>query len=176
MRRPGPRLLVDATLALAAVVGLITLATRDTPDAGFEVESRDPPAALDRVVAQVTGAVVSPGLVTLARGSRGVDALSGAGGALPDANLDAVNLARRIEDGDHIVVPKRGERFAGLLDLNRATRAQLISLAGIGDVTAGRIIDSRAASPFTSSDDLVTRRLLPATDYEAIRDLVTTAP
>ena len=60
--------------------------------------------------------------------------------------------------------------------MNRATRSQLIALAGIGEKTADRIIESRATTPFASSDDLVTRRLLTAKEYEAIRDLVTAAP
>ena len=176
MRRPSPRLLLDAALALAAVAGLAALSLRDTPSPGVEVELADPPAGVDRVVAQVAGAVASPGLVTLGRGARVADAVTLAGGALPEADLDAVNLARRIEDEERILVPRKGDRATRLLDLNRATRAQLIALAGIGEKTADRIIESRGGAPFASSDDLVTRRLLSAKEYEVIRDLVTASP
>lgn len=176
MRRPGTRLLVDAALALAAVAGLAALAVRDSPSPGAEVELADPPAGIDRLAVHIAGAVASPGLVTLTRGSRVTDALTSAGGALPDADLDAVNLARRVEDEERILVPRKGDRVARLLDINQATRTQLIALAGIGEKTADRIIESRTGAPFASSDELVTRRLLSAKEYEAIRDLVTATP
>ncbi len=176
MRRPGLRLFVDAALAVAAVAGLLALTIRDTPAPGVEVEIADRPPGIDRVVVQVAGAVASPGVVTLGRGARVSDAVTLAGGALPGADLEAVNLARRVEDEERIVVPRIGDRATRLLDVNRATRSQLIALAGIGEKTADRIIESRATTPFASSDDLVTRRLLTAKEYEAIRDLVTAAP
>ncbi len=175
MRRPSTRLLVDSTLALVAVAGLAALSLRDTPSPGVEVESLDPPPGIEGVVVQVAGAVASPGLVTLDRGARVVDAVTLAGGALPEADLDAVNLARRVEDEERIVVPRKGTSTR-LIDINRATRTQLIALAGIGEKTADRIIESRAEAPFANSDDLVTRRLLSANDYAAIRDLVTASP
>ncbi len=177
MQPPGPRLLVDMALALAALAGLLLLAMRDAPNAGVEVQAQDPPPGIDSVVAHVSGAVARPGLVTLPRGARVADAVTQAGGPLPDADLDAVNLARRLADEDTIAVPRQGDRASSaLIDLNHATRAQLISLAGIGEVTAGRIIESRDRAPFASTDELVTRRLLSARDYEAIRDLVTARP
>ncbi len=173
MRRPGTRLLLDTTLALTAVAGLGVLATRDAPAPGVEVERVDPPAAIDRVTAHIGGAVVAPGLVTLPRGARVADAVTQAGGVLPEGDLDAVNLARRIEDEERIVVPKKGAGATTLLDLNRATRAQLIALPEVGEVAADKIIESRSGSPFRNSDDLVTRRLLSAKAYEAVRNLVT---
>lgn len=176
MRRPGTRLFVDAALALVAVAGIGVLVLRDQPAPGVEVEPLDPPAAIDRVIAQVAGAVASPGLVTLPRGSRVADALAAAGGALPEGDLDAINLARRIDDEERILVPRKGDDASKLLDLNRATRAQLIALPQVGEATADKIIASRAGAPFKNSDDLVTRQLLTAKDYEAIRNLVAVSP
>lgn len=175
MRRPSARFVVDSALALIAVAGLAALSLRDAPSLGVEVESLDPPPGVEGVVVQVAGAVASPGLVTLARGARVADAVTLAGGALPEADLDAVNLARRVEDEERIVVPRKGASTR-LIDINRATRTQLIALAGIGEKTADRIIESRGEAPFASSDDLVARRLLSANEYAAIRDLVTASP
>ena len=176
MRRPGTRLIVDVALALTAIGGLGVLATRATPAPGIEVERADPPAAIDRLMVHIGGAVVAPGLVTVPRGARVADAVTQAGGALPDGDLDAVNLARRIEDEERIVVPKKGASATALVDLNRATRAQLVALPEVGEVTADKIIESRADAPFRNSDDLVTRRLLSAKAYEAVRNLVTATP
>ncbi len=176
MRRPSARLLVDSALALAAVAGLAALSLRDTPSPGVEVERADPPPVVEGLVVHVAGAVASPGLVTLERGARVADAVTLAGGALPEADLGSVNVARRLEDGERIVVPRQGATAARLIDLNRATRTQLIALAGIGEKTADRIIEARREAPFASSDDLVTHRLLSANEYAAIRDLVTASP
>jgi len=176
MRRPGRRVLIDALLVVAIIAGFVTLAQRRTPAPGVEVVRADPPAAVDRLSVHVAGAVGVPGVVTLPRGSRVADAVTAAGGGLPEADLDAVNLARRVEDAERVTVPRKGDRVPALLDLNRATRKELIALAGIGEKTADRIIESRAGAPFTSTDDLVTRNLLSAKVYEAIRDQVTATP
>ena len=53
----------------------------------------------------VAGAVTRPGVVTLPGGARVIDAIDTAGGALASANLDAVNLAARLRDGQQILVP-----------------------------------------------------------------------
>lgn len=61
------------------------------------------------VVAQVAGAVRQPGLYTLPASGRIEDAIQAAGGPADDANLDAVNLAARVSDGQRVVVPRRAQ-------------------------------------------------------------------
>ena len=58
----------------------------------------------------VTGAVQKPGVYPLADGSRWIDALAAAGGATAEANLTAVNLSKRAQDEDEIVVPQKGQQ------------------------------------------------------------------
>ncbi|MSQ42349.1 MAG: hypothetical protein EXR65_04860 [Dehalococcoidia bacterium] len=71
-----------------------------------------------------------------------------------------------------VVAVAAGER-PGLLDLNRATAAQLEALPGIGPVYAGAIVSAcERDGPFPSTDNLVARGVIPARVYEAIRDLV----
>lgn len=66
-----------------------------------------PRPAPSPVVAQVAGAVRQPGLYTLPATGRVEDAIQAAGGPADDANLDAVNLAARVSDGQRVVVPRR---------------------------------------------------------------------
>jgi len=117
-------------------------------------------AAEGRVVVHVAGAVVTPGVVTLAAGSRVIDAVEAAGGALPSADLDRLNLAAKVVDGQRVLVQHVGDPPAaadpsaaggdgtgapasGPLDLNAATQAQLEALPGIGPSLAQAIIAER---------------------------------
>ena len=114
------------------------------------------PAAAKLLVIDVAGAVRRPGLYRLQAGSRIDDAIAAAGGVTGKAQLDAVNLAAPIADGEQVVVPGRGVAGAPAasspaagsspsapLDLNTATAEQLDSLPGIGPVTAQKILDYR---------------------------------
>lgn len=144
------------------------------------------------VVVHVAGAVAAPGVVELPGGSRVADALGPAGGALPDADLAAVNLATLLADGQQVYVPTVGEdrppaaappaavptsngNPAGPLDLNRATAAELDELPGIGPATAQAIVAHRDANgPFASVEDLEAVRGIGPAKLDALRLLVTT--
>ena len=108
----------------------------------------------------------------MAPGDRVIDAIELAGGLAPDADAAALNLARRLVDQDHIVVPRHGER-APLLNVNRASVAELEALPGIGPVYAAAVVEAReSGGSFTTTDDLVDRNVIPAHVYERIRDLI----
>lgn len=111
------------------------------------------------VVVHVAGAVASPGLVELQAGERVGDAIAAAGGALEDADLSGVNLARVPQDGEQILVPVLGAATSttsgGLVSLSTADAAALESLPGIGPVLAQRIVADREQNgPFATVDDL----------------------
>jgi competence protein ComEA len=113
------------------------------------------PAPAKLLVVDVAGDVRRPGLYKLPSGSRVQAAVIAAGGATRKAQLDAVNLAAPIADGEQIVVPGSGAGGAAAasspagsspsapLDLNSATLEQLVALPGIGPVTAQKILDYR---------------------------------
>lgn len=115
------------------------------------------------VVVDVTGAVRDPGVYRMPAGSRVNDAVTRAGGAAPGAELEAINLAARLADGQQVVVPKRvpgggaGAGAAGAeegpISLGTATVEQLEEIEGIGPVTAGDIIEYRDEHGGLSSVD-----------------------
>ena len=116
------------------------------------------------VVVDVTGAVARPGVYRLPAGARVTDAVERAGGAAPAAQLEAINLAARLADGQQVVVPKRGPGGApiaaggasaeeGPISLGTATVEQLDTIDGIGPVTAQDIIDFRDEHGGLSSVD-----------------------
>jgi len=127
--------------------------------------ARAHPATARLLVVDVAGAVRRAGLYRLPQGSRIADAVARAGGATRRADLDLVNLAAPLADGEQVLVPARGAAATAAgsgtpsptapLDLNSATAEQLDALPGIGPVTAQKIVDYRQAhGPFRSVDDL----------------------
>jgi len=140
-----------------------------------------------RVVAHAAGAVVHPGVYELRAGARVTDLIDAAGGPTTDADVDRLNLAAPVVDGERVYVPRIGEAMpaaavgsgtatgeaAGPLDLNTATLEQLDELPGIGPATAKAIIDEREKrGGFKSVDDLLDVRGIGPAKLDAIRDLV----
>jgi competence protein ComEA len=154
-------------------------------------------AAPESALVHAAGAVTRPGVYELPSGSRVDDVLSAAGGATADADLDRLNLAAVVNDGERIWVPRRGEvepppvsaaagagtarpegngpgaETSGPLDLNTATSEELDTLPGVGPATAEAIIAHREANgPFTSVDQLIDVRGIGEAKLAQLRDLV----
>jgi competence protein ComEA len=116
------------------------------------------------VVVDVTGAVRRPGVYRLPAGARVTDAVQRAGGATGKAQVEAINLAAHLADGQQIVVPEEGPSGApiaaagasaeeGPISLGSATVEQLDTIDGIGPVTAQDIVDFREEHGGLSSVD-----------------------
>lgn len=177
----GLALLVCTAVAATALLGLL-----GRPGPAAEQTGRAPAVLTDPVVVHVAGLVARPGLYRLAGGARVADALAAAGGALPGADLSALNLARVLEDGEQLVVaapggpggggpsaPGGAQRPDGKLDLNRATAAELDALPGIGPVLAGRIVAYREQhGGFRSVRDLRRVQGIGEKLYQSLAELV----
>ncbi len=175
MRLPGDagstRRALNVALAVAAVLALLLLLP-DRGSRGIEIERRDPPPGVDEIRVDVGGAVARPGVVTVAPGAHVADAIEAAGGALPGAELEALNLALRLRDQDRVRVPAPGEATA-LLDVNRAGATELEALPGIGPVYAARVLASRdAEGAYASVEALLERGVLPPHVFEQVRTLL----
>jgi competence protein ComEA len=166
--------------------GAIEPAPEELDDPFGAASASQPEVASDRLVVDVEGAVVRPGIIELPGGSRVADAIEAAGGYSPQADLAAaaaqVNLAATLRDGQQVVVPVIGASAGGgsggagsdgLVDLNSAGPEELDALPGIGPVTVEKILAARAEQPFTSLEEMVTREVLTSSQVDKIRDLVT---
>src|SRR5919204_6445723 len=169
-----------AAYALAAVV-VVVLGMRfmqgqarggAQATAGSGAASRAPAAVkIDRpasagAIVHVAGAVRHPGVYRLRDGERVQDAVRRAGGARRGADLNAINLAAKVADGQQVVVPRRGTAGSAPaaasggasqppVSLNTATAEQLDTLDGVGPATAQKILDwRRQHGGFRSIDDL----------------------
>ncbi len=142
----------------------------DGPHTGRDLA--DPPSTEPAVlVVHVAGAVQRPGIVSLESGDRVVDAVEAAGGARPEADLNQLNLAALVVDGQQIRVPVEGEVLAaplvsppigapgstaaGPTNVNQATASELEELPGIGPSLAAAIVSWREEhGRFSAIDDL----------------------
>ncbi len=173
-----PRVRAGALVVAAAVVGLVWYRVgRGTDPAAPTAASarvaavRTTTTTRPKVLVHVAGAVGRPGLVEVVAGARVADAIAAAGGGVPDADLDRLNLAAKVADGqriavahvgdpgggpvDAIVDPTATDGTAGPVNLNTATAAQLDTLPGIGPTLAGGIIRERERrGGFTRVDQL----------------------
>ena len=147
--RPGALALAAVVVVAVLVAVVVLLRARPQPVAvPAALPSSASPSAAASVVVDVAGKVRHPGVLTLPAGSRVVDAVRAAGGALPGVDTGPLNLARRLVDGEQVLVgvtppPGTGGAAAGRVNLNTATAAQLETLPGVGPVLAARIVEWR---------------------------------
>lgn len=203
----GVVVLVLVGLGAAVVGSIITpggervaVVTRDGADRAADGSVGDEGTASDTadqnvieartVLVHVAGAVANPGVVELTDGARVLDAVARAGGAVDDADLTAVNLARVVVDGEQIVIPRVGEvppvtsgasaggaspgNATGLVNINTADAATLETLSGVGPAIASRIVAWRDENgPFRSVDELLAVSGIGEKTLDGFRDQVT---
>ncbi len=194
LTRPAPAPPVEDHIPLAGSgpadpAGRSLVAAHDAgvADSGDDATAGDDPVEL---VVHVVGAIRSPGLVRLPAQSRVSDAVDAAGGALPAADVNRLNLAAPVVDGMQIRVPLVDEPEtdplivtpegpaatpSGPIDVNAASAERLQDLPGVGPATAAAIIAWRDDNgPFVVVDDLLAVPGIGPAKLAAIRDLVTT--
>lgn len=148
----------------------------------------------DYIVLHITGEVNNPGIIKIYEGSRVVDAIEAAGGITNNANMNKINLAYMLADGQKIYIPsiydeddmelitndigkniiednplKQNE----LININNATQTELESLTGIGPSTALKIINYRKENGnFKQIEDIKSVPGIGNSKYEAIRNQI----
>ena len=131
----------------------------------------------------VCGAVASPGVYQCKEGSRIYEIIDKAGGFAEDADTTYLNLVEKVKDGQKLYVPVRGENVTdaqgqtgtkqGLVNINTATKDQLMVLPGIGDAKANDIITSRNQDGlFETPEDIMRISGIKESAYNKIKDFI----
>ena len=159
------------------VAGVIWMTARQP--SGEAVSLRPPPTPAP-ISVHVTGAVVNPGVYQLPMDSRVSDAIAAAGGLLPIADDESINLAAIVEDGSRLTIVKSDFYSADAegvsrININTGSLEELDSLPGIVSTTAQAIIDYRRQfGDFQRVDEITEVPGLGPATFERIKDLITT--
>lgn len=147
------------------------------------------------IMVHISGEVYKPGIVEIDLGKRLTDAIKLAGGLKKEADLDRINLAKKLIDEEKIYIPKVGEELnsdiielvssnnsndnatisnsTGKTNINKCSQIELESLPGIGEVLAMRIIDYRNLNVFATIEDLKQVSGIGDKKYDSLKDLIT---
>jgi competence protein ComEA len=169
----------------------------DTESAVSEEESEtgDSIEVSDEIYVDIGGAVKKPGVYGVKPETRLYELIEMAGGLRDDADTNSVNQAAFVEDGQKIIIPVRSESndaaedgsipdnsvssvgntdvsSSGFVNINTAGKEELMTLNGIGDVLADRIIEYRKSSIFKKKEDIMSVNGIGASKFDKIKDQI----
>ena len=155
-----------------------------------------PTSTKSPILVQIKGEINSPGLYEFPENSRLEDLISAAGGLTDNANIDLINYALLLKDGDYIFIPAEGQEIPAIarnstanifsgqegsiqypIDINKATQEELEILPGIGPAKAKDIIAYRQmVGRFSSIEDLLGVSGIGPATLESLRDHIICEP
>ncbi len=155
----------------------------------------------ERIVVHIMGEVKKTGIIYLRKGARIADAIKVAGGVTKEADIDAVNLAYVLQDGQKINIPNKKDKEKNgnnvyitsesgnnviiednsqskgvnkKVNINEASQSDLETLPGIGPSIASRIIEYREQNgKFSKIEDLQNVKGIGDAKYNRIKDSIT---
>ena len=155
------------------------------PDSAEAAETEE---VADEIFIDIGGAVEKPGVYKVATGTRLYEVVELAGGLRSDADTNSVNQAAFVEDGAKIIIPKASDvqnpesdsnveivvpsSGSGFVNINTASKEELKTLSGIGDVIADRIIEYRSTNRFSKKEDIMSVNGIGNVIFEKIKDSI----
>ncbi len=144
------------------------------------IENDDNAEKSEVLFVDIDGAVKTPGVYELKEGSRVNDAIIMAGGLNDNAYTKNLNKAKLLNDGEKIYIlsiDEIGESETNisskLININTASKEMLMTISGIGDVYAQRIIDYRNNKSFSSIEEIKNVNGIGEKTFEKMKDLIT---
>lgn len=184
-------------LILAIGIVLYRTSSQESKDSTADVIFQEAENASDeinqKIIIHIKGEVLHPGVYEIGGDLRLADAIEAAGGLTENADIDALNLAMFINDGDEIIIPARGTAAltvnssdnsratlvsasssgsSARVNINTASKEQLSALPGIGDSIAAKIIQYRTYIKFSTPSDIMNVPGIGQSKYENIKDRI----
>ena len=193
--------IVKGLLIILILMIALILRLHENSKADITIEDSSTPGGSTEICVDIGGAVVSPGVYTVDSGTRLFEVIDLAGGLLSNADTDSINRAEYVEDGEKIYIPSRaavdadgteqaaseetprtdtaqGETGAaagssgGLVNINSASKEELMTLKGIGEAKADSIIEYRSKTRFRSKEDIKDVDGIGDSIYNNIKDYI----
>ena len=195
--------LVKYLLILLLLMSAVVLRIHETGKADITLEDNTSDTRAGKICVDIGGAVVKPGVYTVSENTRLYEVIELAGGLLSNADTDSINRAEYVEDGEKITIPivyippeqsgsegtqsesspvtEEGESDEtgtsainnGLVNINSASKEELKTLNGIGDVKADKIIEYRSGNRFRKKEDIKDVDGIGDSIYNKIKDAIT---
>lgn len=165
--------------SIAALVSSENLQNMESPDPESIVEEPS------LIMVHISGQVYYPGIYELVNGDRVIDIVERAGGLTKSADLDRINLAKKLKDEEKVFIPEIGKEIpsnldigvefstSDLININTCSKKDLETLPGIGEVIAGRIIEYREKTQFKAIEDIRNVSGIGDAKFNSIKDLIT---
>lgn len=123
----------------------------------------------------ITGRIKNPGVYKIENGTRLDDLIKLAGGTMEDANIESLNLARKLKDEEKVVIKSvlDNENEEHLININKASKETLKNISGVGEKMADKIIKYRQEHPFSTIEELMNIPGLGKKKFEEIKLYIT---
>ena len=158
-------------------------------DANIEINESTNEVSSKEVTVYISGEVNSPGIVTVNSGERLANVVEKVGGVTSTADLNQVNMAIKVEDEEHYIIPKIGEVLevqentmaensetkenSSKININKATIEELDSLPGVGEATANKIVNYRDENgEFKSIEEIKNVNGIGDKKFQDMKDLI----
>lgn len=136
----------------------------------------------DNIIIDISGEIKNPGIYKMKGKVRLYEIIDKAGGLKEEANINSINQARYVKDGEKIIIPSSRNSQCmdkesisngnNLVNINTASKEELLKLPGIGEVTAEKIINYRDNNNFTKIEDLKNVNGIGMATYNKLKDLI----
>ncbi len=136
----------------------------------------------DNIIIDISGEIKNPGIYKMKGKVRLYEIIDKAGGLKEEANINSINQARYVKDGEKIIIPSSRNSQGmdkesisnenNLVNINTASKEELLKLPGIGEVTAEKIINYRDNNNFTKIEDLKNVNGIGMATYNKLKDLI----
>ena len=185
------KLVGKIALIVIILVFAVVIRVNNAKDNEVQVEVSDS-LNVDKVVTEmyvdISGEVNNPGVYEVDSNTRMYEVIRKAGGLTDEADTNLINQADFVEDGEKIVIPTINEdaedqyydssddtdsyTSSGLININKASKEQLMEISGVGEVIAQRIIDYRKTNRFKSKEDIMNVSGIGEATYEKMKSQI----
>ena len=175
-----------AVVLLILIALMIRMANSRNNNVTIEASSQAENVVETSMFVDISGAVKNPGVYKFDSGTRLYEVIERAGGLTKRADKDGINQAEFVEDGEKIVIPRVAKRNRNgrngkgangdnnaLINLNTASREELMNITGVGEVIADRIIEYRNSTRFNSIEDIMNVKGIGNATFEKMKSQIT---